>query len=326
MWPLPSVRSRRLLVAALVSVLAAGGCAAIHSSLRIHSRLQPGLSITVDGIRVNYTASLRPGDDGPVVVLIHGFGASLESWRDIYPELAKEHSVIRLDLKGAGFSDKPSDGHYAPVDQASLVLKFVRQLGLAHVVLAGHSLGGGIAILTTIAAIREDEPGLIAGLVLIDAAAYPQPLPFFVEMLRSPLTQNIAKLTSATFRTRFVLNRTFVVKDRVTDDRVYRYAYFLTLPGTQEALEATATALRYEAADTLNTELGQLEMPTLIIWGARDPVFPVGQAARLHQAIVNSSVVILPETGHAPHEERPDETARAIDDFLARIPWAPERP
>jgi pimeloyl-ACP methyl ester carboxylesterase len=320
MWLLPSVRCRRLLVTALASFLAAGGCATIHSSLRIHSRLQPGLSITVDGIRVNYTASLRPGDDGPVVVLIHGFGASLESWGDIYPELAREHSVIRVDLKGAGFSDKPRDGHYAPADQAHLVLHVVRQLGLTHVVLAGHSLGGGIAILTTVAAIQEDESGLIAGLVLIDAAAYPQPLPFFVALLRSPLTRNISKLTSATFRTRFVLNRTFVVKDRVTDDRVYRYAFFSTLPGTQEALEATANALAYEDVGTLNTELGRMQMPTLIIWGARDPVFHVRQAARLHQAIVNSSVVILPETGHAPHEERPDETARAINDFLARIP------
>ena len=195
-------------------------------------------------------------------------------------------------------------------------------------VLAGHSLGGGIAMLAAIAAKREGDPALIAGLVLIHTNRLnPQPLPFFVALLQNPPTRHVSALTSATFRTRLVLNRTFVVKDRITDERVTdRYAYFSSFPGAQQALEATAKALVYEDADSLDARLGLLHLPTLIVWGARDPVFPLSQASRLHRAIVDSTIVILPETGHAPHEERPDETAAAINDFLARIGEPPEAP
>src|SRR6266496_2169668 len=84
----------------------------------------PALSVEVDGVRINYEQHLRSNDDRPTLVLIHGFGASLDTWNDIYPALTAERSVVRIDLKGSGFSDKPRDDRYAPADHARLLLGF----------------------------------------------------------------------------------------------------------------------------------------------------------------------------------------------------------
>ena len=76
------------------------------------------------------------------MVLLHGFGASLESWNDILPLLSVEFRIYRLDLKGHGLSDKPRDGRYSTGEQARIVTTFIKDHQLQDVVLLGHSYGG----------------------------------------------------------------------------------------------------------------------------------------------------------------------------------------
>lgn len=282
----------------------------------------PGLSLDVDGVRINYTSDVRANDDQPTLVLIHGFGASLDAWNDIYPALAAQRSVVRLDLKGAGFSDKPRNGQYAPADQAQLLLGFLRTLGLRRVVLVGHSLGAGIAIVATLANTPSPVGPAIEGLVLIDPAGYPQKFPFFIKVLRNPVLRFAARFRSADAKARYVLTHTFALNGRVTDERVQRYAYFLRLPGTERALEATAKALSYGTVDELSAQLGLLTVPTLIVWGAQDPVFAVEQAEFFHNAIAGSVVSVLPESGHVPHEEQPEATLEILQRFLSSLDHA----
>jgi len=142
----------------------------------------PALTANVDGIRINCTRAGAAAPGRPTLVLVHGFGASLDTWNDVHDALASDFPVVRIDLKGSGFSDKPDDGHYAVDDQVRLLRRFVQQLGLSRVVLVGHSLGGGIAIETAVANAADTNPAdtnpiRIDGLVLIDRPATPRVIP-----------------------------------------------------------------------------------------------------------------------------------------------------
>ena len=99
------------------------------SCLAFHAGPLPGEPkgqyATIEGARIRY---LDVGD-GPAVVLIHGFGASLDSWATVVPALATSHRVLALDLKGFGWSDRP-EGDYSPAAQAQLVLDLMTARGI----------------------------------------------------------------------------------------------------------------------------------------------------------------------------------------------------
>ena len=280
--------------------------------------LAPGKTVYVDGIALNYTSSaIAPENVTPV--LIHGFGASLETWYDVYPLLSAQFPVVRLDLKGHGFSSKPEDDNYTLQEQANLVIAFITRLGLKRVVLIGHSLGGGIALLTYLRCQDQKQSFDIVGMVLIGSAGYAQELPFFVRALRNPVTSFFTYLMSPEFRARFVLERAFSVTSRLTPERVHRYAYFYDLPGSRNALEQTAKHIVPSDIDQLILRFKQISIPTLIIWGKQDSVVPVENAHRFHQDINGSRLIVFPETGHVPHEERPEQVLKELTEFLTAL-------
>ena len=275
----------------------------------------PGQTVDVDGVVINYTSSTLISQD-PTLVLIHGFGASLETWHDIYPALSTRFQVVRLDLRGHGFSSKPEDDKYSLDDQARLVTAFINKLGLRQVVLVGHSLGGGVALLAYLQSQDRRTDFETVGLVLIDSAGYPQELPFFVTTIRNPITRFFAYLLSPQFRAQLLLERVFSVKSRITADRVHRYAYFFDLPGSRNALKQTAKYIVPRNIDKLVGRFKQIAVPTLIVWGEQDSAVPIENAHRFNQDIGNSRLKVLPQTGHVPHEERPEQVLEALADFM----------
>ncbi len=281
--------------------------------------LSPCQRMTVKGAALNYEIS-GTSKPGPALVLVHGFAASLESWHDVFPPMARQWPTARLDLLGSGFSDKPREDRYSPREQAILLAAFVGKLGFPAVVLIGHSLGGGIALLTALASIEEPLPFRIAGLVLIDSAGYPQDLPFQVAAIHNPISRAITSLLPATVRTRLALRRIFFVHDQITAERVSRYAYFLDLPGSRGALIKTAAHLAAAEVDSYSSAFRQLTMPTLIIWGLKDAVIPPQHAYRFASDIPGATLCLLADTGHVPHEERPEEVLRAVAAFMGRLP------
>jgi pimeloyl-ACP methyl ester carboxylesterase len=298
-----------------VSVL---GVALISMTLHANNQtFRPDLTAEVDGLRLNYSKS-GPVNDKPTLLMVHGFGASLETWHDIWPLLTQDFQVVRVDLKGSGFSSKPSDGSYSPQTQAGLIRQFARAIGLTRVVLVGHSLGAGITLLAALEEQQHTEP-VVQGLVLISAAALPQKTPFFVEAYRNRWLRMAGRILPAQVKARTTLRRIFTVDQQITDDRVERYAHFLSLPNTESALVATAKALANVDAAATALQLGTLSVPTQIIWGDSDPAIPVANGRRLHALILNSQLDILPNTGHVPQEERPDETARLIRRFVLSL-------
>ena len=256
------------------------------------------------------------GGSGEPVVLIHGFGASLYSWRYLAPVLAQTHRVILLDLKGFGKSPKPDDGKYGIHDHVRQVMDFMQEHGLAGATLIGHSFGGGVALLVTLK-LRRDTKLAPKRLVLIDNVAYRQHLPLFVRMLQSPLGPLVLRAVPAASLVRHVLRQAYLDDEKIPPDAVAEYAQALDTSGGRQALVRTAKGMIPPDIEDLTPRYRDIDVPTLVLWGRQDAIVPLSIGERLHRAIAHSTLAVVERCGHIPHEECPEEAIRLVTGFMA---------
>lgn len=268
-----------------------------------------------DGIAINYEVE---GDGATPVVFLHGFAASLITWHDIRPFFPRDRFLLYfLDLKGFGSSAKPRDGRYAPEDHAAVVTSLLEGLGLRHVTLVGHSLGGGIALLTFLRSQAAGSRELIDRLILISCAAYPQPLPPIMRLLRNRLLgRAILHLLPVRFMVRYTLEHVFRNRQAITPERVARYATCFSGKEVAHVFISTCRQLDPARYAAVTESFRTIAVPTLIIWGKDDPLVDVGHGIRLHREIAGSRLTLIDGCGHVPQEERPAETFAAIEEFL----------
>src|SRR5262245_59444055 len=138
---------------------------------------------------------LEEAGHGDPILFIHGLGANSYSWRYLAPALARTHHVLSVDLKGFGRSDKPIDAAYGVLDQARLLKRLIARKKLEHLTIAGHSFGGGVALALTIE-LNVTEAATVDRLMLIDSIAYRQPMPLFIELLRTPVLAEVGLVTA----------------------------------------------------------------------------------------------------------------------------------
>ena len=266
------------------------------------------------GLRINYYEA----GQGPPVILLHGFGACTYTWRYLAPQLARDHRVLALDLKGYGLSDKPDDGKYAVADQADMVAEFIRTRDLHDLAVIGHSMGGGVTLMTYFT-VREDSPARIRKLVLIDSAGYPQKMPWFIRFARIPVLNAIGgRLLSPRFITSRVLRKSYYDKDKITDSQIDTYAYYGSLPGAREAVIQTAKQIMPEDIEAVTARYKTIRVPVLIIWGAEDEVVPLAVGQQFKRDIPDAELVILPKCGHIPPEEEWQKTIELVEAFLIK--------
>jgi len=254
--------------------------------------------------------------DGKPVVLIHGFAANTYTWRYLAPALAKTHKVYLLDLKGFGESPKPDDGAYSVYDQAHLVIDLIQEQNLKQLTIIGHSFGGGVALVSALY-LTGTTPGVLDKLVLIGSAAYEQEIPFFIEVLATPVIGSIvAYLTPATAQVSNVLKKAYYKDNRITDEAIQAYAAPLKNAGAVEAMLSTARSVVPADLAKLSREFPAIKIPTGIFWGEFDEIVPVTVGKQLHEAIQGSTLQIINACGHIPHEECPETTVPLIVDFV----------
>jgi pimeloyl-ACP methyl ester carboxylesterase len=246
--------------------------------------------------------------DGQTILLVHGFGADKDSWLLYARPLTRDYRVVVPDLPGFGDASRDPDLDYSARAQVGRLHAFADALGLERFHLAGISMGGYISALYAL-----DYPDQVSSLVLFDNAGIDidatSELKEHVDKGRNPLTvrtkqelEEMIELVThrplwipAAFK-RFFLQRS--QQDADLQDRIFW--------GLVEELEQNA----------LNERLGNLKMPTLIVWGRHDKLFPASIVDIMQAAIPESRSVILEETGHAPTIERPHETAMHHLEFL----------
>lgn len=267
------------------------------------------------GVDISY----RIVGHGPVpVVFIHGFAAALTTWDDIAPLFPPERFTLHLiDLKGFGFSSKPRTGSYAVEEQAGVTAAYLKDRGLSQVVLAGHSLGGAIALLVTLQARDRGDTGLVSRLILIAPSAYPQKLPRLMEWLSIPLLPSIGMaLIPVRTLVSYTLARVFHDKSAITPERIRRYERCFGRRGMAGVLIRSARAIDPEGYGTITARYREIDVPTLIVWGKEDRIVRIDQGKRLIEEMPDARLAVVEGCGHNPHEERPRDTLGAIMEFL----------
>lgn len=268
-----------------------------------------GRYTTAEGLRIHY----RTSGSGPPLILIHGIFANLFGWRHVFTQLAQEHTVYALDLKGHGLSDKPASGDYSPFGMADLVAHFMDSLGIDSAAVVGQSMGGAIA-----AALAVRHPTRVQRLVLVDAAGYP--LDYHV----MPLLTRVAGSAAAAFVLRRIpphrrlsahfLRLCYYEPDRTcTPDVIDGYFLPLLTPGANDVIAPLA---RDFGQTSIANRLREIQAPTLILWGQYDAVVPLHWGYRFQKDIANAKLVVFPKCGHCPHEEEPAKFVAAVSEFL----------
>jgi pimeloyl-ACP methyl ester carboxylesterase len=254
--------------------------------------------------------------EGPPILMLHGFGGNLYTWRHLIQPLTERNRLILIDLKGFGKSPKPKDNLYGLQDQADLIYQFIVDNDLRGLTLVGHSLGGAIALLVSLKLIKE-KPEFLSTLVLIDSAGYRQKLPFVMRILRTPIIRSIAfAFLSDKKMVRLTLEKAYFDDAKITRDQVSAYAEPLGSDGARHALVRTLNKLGDKNIDKITRQYSEITVPTLIIWGRKDEVIKLEIGEALRKAITNSEIKIIEECGHIPHEEKPAETIKILRTFL----------
>ena len=256
------------------------------------------------------------GRRGRPLVLVHGFGAHGYTWRHWTGPLSRDFRVVVVDLKGHGAAPKPDDDAYRPHDQAELLIRMIRGRELTGATLVGHSLGGGVALLTALA-LEEDEPERLDSLVLVSSAAYRQRIPPFISLARKPLVGPLLlRLFPSGPLVRRILRSIVHDPERITAGQVDAYARPLREREGRRALLRSARRIVPDDVNDVVDRYPALELPTLLLWGRDDPVVPLAVGERLSNALPRSRLEVVEACGHIPQEERPRASLERVRAFL----------
>jgi pimeloyl-ACP methyl ester carboxylesterase len=268
--------------------------------------------IDVGGARAHVRDQGNP--DGIPLVLIHGASGSLDVWEGWVRELSQQARLISVDLPGHGLTGAWPRDEYTVKAYVDFIEGLVDTLKLDRFVLAGHSLGGAVA--WTFAATRPDR---VSQLILVDAAGYPPDggeARWPTRLARLPLVGDIAIYFKPEQWVRHTLSQEYADPAMVTEERVKRTAELQRFPGNREA-----TLLRARSQEPLDpTPLKRLDVPTLILWGAKDRWEPTADAFRFQNDIKGARLEIFKKLGHNPIEEDPKASGAAVAAFLTPIP------
>lgn len=272
--------------------------------------------VRINNLGVHVVTKDYSGDcncDAPLIVLMHGFGASTFSWREVTQPLSKLGEVIAYDRPAFGFTERPTswsgvnpygfEGNFELLD--GLIAKHAAK---RQVVLIGHSAGGQLA-----AEYSRLNPTKVSALILVDPAILttgggPEGIEWIYQI------PQIAKLgpilvSSIASSGDNLLRESFYDKSVLSQAVYDGYHQPLKVKGWEKAFWNFATAPR---KNKLVENLANLKTPTLLITGDRDTVVPTKDTVRLDSLLPNSELEVIRQAGHLPHEEQPAE-------FLASV-------
>ncbi|WP_256299995.1 alpha/beta fold hydrolase [Haloarchaeobius salinus] len=276
----------------------------------------------VDGLRIHYR---RAGTEGPPVVLLHGAGvddADL-SWRHTVETLAEEYQVYAPDWPGYGDSD-PAEGDPSIDTYRKVFEGFVESVGLDEFALVGISMGGAVALGYTL-----DNPDRVRALGLVDSYGLGGRVP------GGPMLYALANVPGAnatgwsmlgSSRAATVTGLANVVHDPSTLDAAFVDA--VNERASQRGAGRAFTAFQRNeitpdgrARTNFADRLGEVGVPTLLVHGESDPLFPVSWARRAHELIPDSELVVFEDCGHWPTREHPEKFDATLLGFLReRVP------
>jgi pimeloyl-ACP methyl ester carboxylesterase len=264
------------------------------------------------GLRIHYRDQGR--SDGPVVVMVHGFGASLLSWEPWVARLGHDYRIVTLDLPGHGLTRAPSN--YAPSmgNYADLVNQVARRLRLGPYVMVGNAMGGEVAWDD---ALRHRSD--VRALVLVDCAGWPEVRrdhteePPVTRLVRSPLGRLLLRDRDTTPLARRFLMNAYLDPVLVTPALVRRYVEMSRAPGHRDILLAIRSQGHGPAP---RAALKTIAVPTLVMHGLDDKLIPYTDGQAFAATIPGARFIGYPGVGHFPMEQIPARSAADLKAFL----------
>ena len=265
-------------------------------------------SIEADGLTWPYLEGGKA--DGEALVLVHGFGGDKDNWSFYAPCVKDHYRVIAPDLPGFGENTRAAGLDYSGAAQAERLAAFLDALGIETCHLGGNSMGGLIALHFAL-----KYPQRLRSLTLFNNAGVIGPD-------ESELQQMVGRGESP------LVPRSLADVDKLMDFIVHKPRY---IPGAfkkvmwqdmaphQGLLDAIFAQIAEEAlVKPLNARLGEVSVPTQIVWGRHDRLLDVSCATVQHEGIRDSELVVFEDVGHVPMIEKPAETARHHLAFLEK--------
>ncbi|WP_344326589.1 alpha/beta fold hydrolase [Aeromicrobium halocynthiae] len=270
--------------------------------------------VTVHGYRRAY----RMTGSGPALLLLHGLGCDSSTWDRVIAPLAEHFTVIAPDLLGHGASAKP-DADYSLGGYANGMRDLLTILGIDKVTVAGHSLGGGVAM-----QFAYQFPDRTERIVLVSAGGLGREVTPLIRFLTVPGSGSAISLaTRRPWRRLVAGGLRGLSRSRLTATRdlgeVARIYESMADPATRRAVQrVTGHVMDWRGQYITMTDRTYLAtiVPVLVIWGADDLVIPVSHA-QVARDQKWSDVHVLPGAGHFPHRDRPDDVVRILLEFVA---------
>lgn len=249
--------------------------------------------------------------EGKPIVLIHGTGAWSGTWASNLSAMTQAgFHVVALDLPPFGYSSHPSKTNYSRLSQAQRILETIDALQLSHVVLIGHSFGGGPAIEAAMLA-----QGKVSSLILVDAAlGLSTPMHncsrdsatnrlLGIRPLRTTLMATV--ITEPAFSS-YLLKSFVAKKEVVTKERLAIYQQPFMLRGYTAGLGDWAYEFALDCDDALSkheAEYPKLAIPVALLWGELDSITPLTQGQHIQALLPHATLEVMPGVGHIPQIE-----------------------
>lgn len=277
-----------------------------------HSHPPAGQFVEVDGIRLHY---LECGAGIPVV-LLHGNGTMAQEFEisSLLGLAAQGYRVLAFDRPGFGYSERPRGQAWTSKEQAQLLSRALRALGIERAIIVAHSWGTMVAL-----SLALDHSECVRSMVLLSGYYYPTPrmdvlllsppaIPVFGDVIRPTLSPFIGRMIWP------VLLRKFFSPCPVTPRWEAEFPVWMTLRPSQILASAMETSLMTSEAFWLAQRYQELRMPIIIMAGTDDMHVATGlHSERLHEQLPNSTLILVRDTGHMLHHAFPERVLEAID-------------
>jgi len=260
------------------------------------------------------------GAGEPAILLLHGFGGSTFSWRDVSPDLAPEQRVVAFDRPGFGLTTRPLHGDWAKTNpyslegQVQLTVAMMDDLGLEEAVLVGHSAGGTLALQMALS-----HPERVKALVLVAPAVYGGGPPTWIKpLLYIPQIRHLGPLVARRLvgALESILDRSYADPSLITSEVREGYKKPLRVDDWDRGLWELSLA---GGSGDLAERLSDIKVPTLVITGDSDEIVSPEDSARVASAVPGAELVVIPRAGHLVMEERPAEFLRSLGRFLEAL-------
>ncbi|PJZ58263.1 alpha/beta fold hydrolase [Leptospira barantonii] len=254
-----------------------------------------------------------PKSDPTPIVLIHGGGSSLHTWDAWTTELKSSRRVIRFDLPGFGLTGPAPDQDYSMKRYTEFLIALLDQLQIKRAILVGNSFGGNVAWRTVL-----EQPERFQKLILLDSGGYKTEsvsVPIAFRIARIPILSNLLQNILPRKLVESSVKNTYGDPSKVTEEKVDRFFSLALRSGNRKALAQFQQKLVSESG-IFENRIGELRLPTLILWGKKDKLQPPINAEKFHKDIQGSKLIVFENLGHIPQEEDPKETLNAVLDFI----------